>query len=86
MLQQSLSVCPPPNIRLPFSHPTPPHRTLPYPTLRGVAVGEQDMGVAQAVAAELLPFHDRGDWDGALQVRRAIVVYVQPEVLRYVKR
>lgn len=28
--------------------------------------------MAQAVAMELLPFHDRGDWDGALQVRRSI--------------
>lgn len=30
---------------------------------------EQDRAVAQAVANELLPYHDRGDWDGALQVR-----------------
>lgn len=29
---------------------------------------KQDPVVAQAVAAELLPFREREDWDGALQV------------------
>lgn len=36
--------------------------------------GEQDPAVAQAVATELLPFHDRGDWDGALKVRGGQIV------------
>lgn len=30
--------------------------------------GGQDPAIAEAVATELLPFHDRGDWDGALKV------------------
>ena len=43
-----------------------PHRSS------AVLSGEQDPAVAQAVATELLPFHDRGDWDGALKVSRGV--------------
>ncbi|CAB1110948.1 unnamed protein product [Ectocarpus sp. CCAP 1310/34] len=33
---------------------------------------KKDPAVAQAVATELLPFHDRGDWDGALELLAAV--------------
>lgn len=34
--------------------------------------------MAQAVATELLPFQERGDWDGALQVRATLQPYLSP--------
>ena len=42
------------------------------PTSTDACVWNQEPAVAQAVATELLPFQERGDWDGALQVNAMI--------------
>lgn len=38
---------------------------------------EQDPGVAKAVAEELMPFQEQGDWEGALQVGDVISIQLQ---------
>lgn len=43
------------------------------PTSTDACVWNQEPAVAQAVATELLPFQERGDWDGALQVRAMLL-------------
>lgn len=43
------------------------------PTSTDACAWNQEPAVAQAVATELLPFQERGDWDGALEVRAMIL-------------